>query len=58
MLGILYLCLAISRIVFAQNGPLHNTTIVASIYAAARVDDIDLDVLPFVQAAPESIEVA
>lgn len=58
MLGILYLCLALSRTVLAQNGPLRNTTISASIYAAARVDDIDLDVLPFVQAAPESIEVA
>jgi hypothetical protein len=42
----------------AQNAPFFNTSRSASIYAAAKADGIDLTVLPFVNAALDSIESA
>lgn len=45
-------------IALAQNAPFSNTSRIASIYAAAKADGIDLTLLPFVAAALDSIESA
>jgi hypothetical protein len=58
MLAILSWFSMLLGVTLAQSAPFFNKSRIASIYAAAEADGIDLTVLPFVTAALDSIESA